>query len=91
MERINRILENKYFQEYLQNIYRWEVNRKFCCHDFEHSLAVARIAYLISLEKGKIWPQDIIYAAAFLHDIGRWQEYEGGRDHAEASAELAEG
>lgn len=91
MERINRILQNKYFQEYLQNIYKWEINRKFCRHDFEHSLAVARIAYLISLERGNNFPRDILYGAALLHDIGRWQEYEGGIDHAQASAELAEG
>jgi uncharacterized protein len=35
--------------------------------------------------------KDIVYAAALLHDVGRWQEYQDPTvDHAEASAELAE-
>ena len=33
--------------------------------------------------------KELIYAAALLHDIGRWQEYENGVRHELASAQLA--
>lgn len=90
MERINRILQEGLYQNYLETINKWEKNRPFCRHDYEHFLSVARIASLLNLERGGKWPREILYAAALLHDIGRWQEYEDGRDHAEASALLAE-
>jgi Predicted HD superfamily hydrolase len=67
-----------------------EKERRFCKHGFEHGLNVARIAYAFILEKGElIIPKEVIYAASFLHDIGRWIEYETGEDHAEVSARLA--
>ena len=56
----------------------------------QHFLDVARIAYIISLEKGLQLDKDIIYAAALLHDIGRWKQYKYGIPHDKASAELAE-
>lgn len=33
--------------------------------------------------------EELIYAAALLHDIGRWKQYEDGTPHEKASAELA--
>ena len=33
--------------------------------------------------------QELIYAAALLHDIGRWVQYEDGTPHEKASAVLA--
>lgn len=33
--------------------------------------------------------EEMIYAAALLHDIGRWKQYEDGTPHEEASAALA--
>ena len=56
----------------------------------EHLIAVARIAYIISLEEQSSISKDIIYAASLLHDIGRAEEYETGRSHNEAGAEKAE-
>ena len=33
--------------------------------------------------------KELIYAAALLHDIGRWKQYEDGTPHEKASAQLA--
>ena len=33
--------------------------------------------------------KELIYAAALLHDIGRWKQYEDGTPHEKASADLA--
>ena len=33
--------------------------------------------------------KELIYAAALLHDIGRWKQYEDGTPHEKASAHLA--
>lgn len=48
-----------------------EKDRIFCIHDIEHCLDVARIAYIIVLEKGVQLSKDIIYGASLLHDVGR--------------------
>lgn len=42
------------------------------------------------LEKNLDIPKDIIYATAFLHDMGRADQYEKGISHDEAGAILAE-
>lgn len=90
MSRINQILDNEDYISYMDKIEELERERLFCKHGFEHGLNVARIAYAYLLEKGKLhFSKECVYAAAFLHDIGRWIEYETGEDHAEASARLA--
>lgn len=88
-DRINIILHNDKFNEYLGKNENLEKDRKFCCHNINHFLDVARIAYIISLEEKLDLKKDIIYAAALLHDIGKWQQYESGIPHNEASAKLA--
>lgn len=89
-ERINLILSNEIYKESLINNLKYEKQRKFCHHDIEHFLSVARIAYIINFEKELKLRKDIIYAAALLHDIGRWKQYADGTPHDLASAELAE-
>lgn len=81
------ILSDLKFKTAMSEIARLEKNRKFCRHDIEHSLDVARIAYIISLENDLNIDKDIIYAAALLHDIGRSV---GGEEHNVKSAEMAE-
>lgn len=67
-----------------------EKERRYCKHGFDHGLAVARIAHSFLLEQGETsLSKEVIYAAALLHDIGRWVEYQTGEDHAQASARLA--
>ena len=73
----------------MAGIERAEENRLFCLHDTEHSLAVARIAYIINLENELGYDKECIYAMALLHDIGRCREYEEGIPHHEAGSVLA--
>ncbi len=83
----NDILYNIKFKRAMADIEKSERDRKFCCHSIEHSLDVARIAYIISLEKGLGIDKDLIYTAALLHDIGRCM---GGENHDVNSARMAE-
>ena len=90
MARVNQLLEHEDYICYMEKIDVLEKERFFCKHGFEHGLNVARIAYAYLLEKGELFlTKESVYAAAFLHDIGRWVEYQTGEDHAEASARLA--
>lgn len=88
-QRINQILKNPTYQEHLIKIKEYETDRPFCTHDLTHFLDVARIGYILNLEKELRIPQDIIYGAALLHDIGKWQQYEEGIAHEVASAKLS--
>lgn len=89
MEKVNRIIEDETFKECLKKISDWEQTRQFCRHNTNHFLNVARIAMIINLEERFEIPKDWIYAAALLHDIGRFEQYETGTDHAKASARIA--
>ena len=89
MERVNRILKNPYYKECIDKIGDWEKNRIFCGHDTNHLLHVARIAMLINQEENLAIPKEQVYAAALLHDIGRFVQYECGEDHAVVSARMA--
>ncbi|WP_418791358.1 HD domain-containing protein [Phosphitispora sp. TUW77] len=102
MDRLDRLLKDELYRGYLDKNAVAEKNRKFCKHTFQHMVDVARITYILLLETGDIrsfmekndfnlyLAREIIYAAALLHDIGRWKEYAAGEDHAVTSAELAE-
>lgn len=90
MDKINAILKNKLFQDCIKEIKEAEKSRKFCRHDLRHFLDVARIAYILNLEKNYKIDKDIIYAAALLHDLGRCEQYRKDIPHEKASAEIAE-
>lgn len=87
VDRINSILHNELYNEYLRKIEFYEANRIYCRHNIQHFLDVARIGYIITLEKKLNIKKDIIYAAALLHDIGRYKQYEDGTPHHIASVE----
>lgn len=57
----------------------------------EHFLAVARIALILNLKEQLKTDEELIYAAALLHDIGRHIQYEDGTPHERASARIASG
>lgn len=90
MERVNKILNNPKYKEYIKLNEAYETERKFCRHDLGHFLDVARIAYILVLENKMNVDKEIVYAAALLHDIGRWMQYRGEKSHEEGSADLAE-
>lgn len=101
MERVNKIINHGLFQAYLEKNRIAEENRRFCRHDMGHFLDVARLAMIFYLQNGclsaggsvngdsKEAEEELIYAAAFLHDIGRWKQYECDTPHEKASALLA--
>ena len=89
MDKIDGIIENNTFVKNLSNIEHLETHREFCKHDMQHLLDVARIMYIINLEKDLNIPKYMIYSTALLHDIGRGQEYEKGIAHETASMEIA--
>lgn len=91
LEKVNAILKNHKFCTYLSKINKLEKNREYCKHNLQHLLDVARIAYIKVLEENIDIKKEVIYAAALLHDIGRWQQYEEGVPHELASVELAKG
>ena len=90
MDRINKIYNSSMYRQELVCIVEDEKDRVYCKHDIEHFLDVARIAYIINLEKSLGYSKDIIYAIALLHDIGRHREYKEGVNHHKASAEIAD-
>lgn len=89
MERVDKILAHPEFRSYMHQIEERERTRVFCLHGIEHSLDVARIGYIKNLEQELHFRQDVIYAMALLHDIGRCEEYTSGTSHHEAGAKLA--
>lgn len=89
MDRIDQIIYNQKYKEYRIRIEKWEKDRIFCHHDTNHFLSVARIAWILNLEEQLHMEKEYIYAAALLHDIGRFKQYEDGSDHAVVSSELA--
>jgi putative nucleotidyltransferase with HDIG domain len=89
MNSINQIIHNQSYLSHIGKIAEWEKDRQFCRHNTSHFLDVARIAMILNIQDNYGIEQELIYAAALLHDIGRWQQYETGEDHALASAKLA--
>ena len=89
MERVNRILQNPRYGEYIDKIKAAEEERIFCCHNITHFLDVARIAALMNAEEQLGIDKELIYATALLHDIGRHVQYADGTPHEIASAKLA--
>ncbi len=86
MERCNRIYNHPVYQNHMAHIAETERERKFCPHNLEHALDVARIGRIMILEQGIKIDTELFYAAALLHDAGRYN----GLPHNEAGALLAE-
>jgi uncharacterized protein len=90
LDRSNLILKNDIFLKAYKSIRVAEENRKFCNHDIEHLLSVARIMYIRDSQIKEIKTnKDIIYALALLHDIGRAKQYEMKMDHNIAGGIMA--
>lgn len=89
MERIQQIWAHPLYQDQYQKLQQAERDRIFCKHDLTHFLDVARLAYLYRLEEGNPVSKVLIYAAALLHDLGRYEQLTAGTPHEAASAGLA--
>lgn len=89
MPRVRAIFENASFKSRLDAIDAAEVDREFCRHGLSHLLDVARVAQILDLERGLGLDRELIYAAAFLHDLGRAAQYETGEPHDEAGERIA--
>lgn len=89
------ILQDELFMEYINRNVDTCQQHSFCNHDLAHMIDVARIAYILVLEHndmeyfiqvanlaGRMAAKEIIYTAGLLHDIGKWEEYDTGADHA---------
>lgn len=90
MERVWRIFTHPFYIQNLKENKKCEKERIFCKHDVPHFLDVARLAYILKLERGYQVEKELIYAAALLHDIGKWKQYEQKIPHEVSSAEIAE-
>lgn len=90
MEVIEAIRNHPLYAEQYEKLKQAEEGRRFCCHQMEHLLDVARIAYITSLEQELHIRKEVIYAAALLHDIGKYRQYTEGIPHEKASAQIAE-
>ncbi len=89
MDRVKSIIENKKYIKYLKKNEKREENRIYCKHSLEHAIDTARIAQIINLENSLNIDKSLIYAAALLHDIGKWKQYEKGIPHEIASSTIA--
>ena len=87
--RIRKIQEHPLFQELYQKLQFEERDRIFCNHTMEHFLDVARLMYIYCLEDKAAIEKDLIYAAALLHDLGRYEQLVNGTPHQIASARIA--
>ncbi|MGE5398493.1 MAG: HD domain-containing protein [Chitinophagales bacterium] len=102
MKRIELILKDPSFIDYINRNTLSDQEHRYCKHDLAHMIDVARITYILILEQqsignyittgslsGKMAARETIYAAGLLHDIGKWKEYMTGEDHAAFGARLA--
>ncbi len=87
MERVDKIYNHHKFKEIMSKITDAEKGRIYCLHGVEHAFDVARIAYIIALEKSLQIKKDVIYACALLHDLGRGVDY---HNHTPKSIEMAD-
>lgn len=90
MELVQKIYEHPLYTKCLAENKEAEKERIFCGHDMQHFLDTARLSYIFALERGYRISKEEIYAAALLHDIGRWKQYKGELSHEEAGAQIAE-
>lgn len=89
MKRLNDLIFGEEYQKYLDIIKHSETDRIFCRHDMQHFLDVSRLLYIYCLESGIKADKELLYAAGFLHDIGRARQYLDGTEHHRASADIA--
>ena len=86
MKRVNLIYRHPLYQKKYNALQKAEEHREFC----NHTLDVARLMYIYSVEQELSISKEVIYAAAFMHDIGRIDQIEKGIPHEMAGAALCD-
>ena len=89
MKRVNAILHHPLYRRCYGRLEELERERIFCCHQMTHLLDVARIAYILNMEQDMGFEKEVIYAAAVLHDIGKYAQYEDGTPHEQSGEKIA--
>lgn len=90
MSRVNAVWKTPLYQKYYRKLELLERDRIFCRHQMAHLLDVARIARILSAERGLDLDAEVIYAASILHDIGKSLQYEEKIPHEKAGVKIAE-
>ena len=101
MKRIELLINDALYRQYMKYNLEEEMEPKFCQHDFGHHLDVARIAYILVLEhndlnyfikecglSGRLAAKEVIYAAGLLHDIGKSVDHEMEGTHVQIGVDL---
>lgn len=89
MKRLDKLLHMQQYREAQHKIEKFEESRIYCRHSREHFIDVARIAYILALEEQLKVSKELIYTAAFLHDMGRCYEYQELCSHESGSIVMA--
>ena len=89
MKRVNAILDAPLYRRCYARLEELERDRIFCRHQMTHLLDVARIAYILNMEQDMGLEKEVIYAAAVLHDIGKYAQYEDGTPHEQSGEKIA--
>ena len=89
MKRVHAILDAPLYRRCYARLEELERERIFCCHQMTHLLDVARIAYILNMEQDMGLEKEVIYAAAVLHDIGKYAQYEDGTPHEQSGEKIA--
>lgn len=89
MKRVNAILKTALYRRCYEWLEELERERIFCRHQMTHLLDVARIAYILNMEQNLGLEKEVIYAAAVLHDIGKYAQYEDGTPHEQSGEKTA--
>lgn len=90
MERLHAVTRHPLYQQYYEELKEAEKDRIFCCHQMEHLLDVARIAYIRNLEENLGFSKELLYTTSILHDIGKSLQYKEKIPHEIAGAQIAE-
>ena len=81
MPRLEAVRNHPLYRENYGLLEEAEQKREFCRHQMPHLLDVARIAYILNLERQLGIEKEVIYTAALLHDIGKFGQYRDGIPH----------
>lgn len=96
MKYVERLLKETEYLQLVKELEQTEADRIFCKHGLSHLLDVARIGWILALERGQEGAEkpgeplkEKIYLTALLHDLGRLAEVKSGMPHHRAGAALA--